>query len=203
MDPTPAVPLVANTNLGMWRAVSGMIGDVVGNWRHWVVRYEGAWHRRLIASSTEHADRFVTLLSGEPGVFVRFLEKFKRNLSEQPILWVLIAGLLVLDLAAAWIERRIRRHGWPWKGPRVADPREALLRRMACAIDRRSRPRHTGETVAEYLWSVSRAAPNPVAPAGLGRLIAHYYAWRFEPAGGPATPRDLLNEARLLHRSTP
>jgi hypothetical protein len=203
MDPTPADPLVANTNLGMWRPVSGMIGDVAGRWRYWVVRYEGAWHRRLIASSTEHADRFVTLLSGEPGVFVRFLEKFKRNLSEQPILWVLIAGLLVLDLAAAWIERRIRRHGWPWKAPRVADPREVLLRRMARAIDQRSRPRHTGETVAEYLWSVSRAAPNPVAPAKLGRLIAHYYAWRFEPAGGPATPRDLLNEARLLHRATP
>jgi hypothetical protein len=195
MDPTPPEPLVVSSDLGMWRRFTEMTGGFAGQWRDHIVNYEGAWYRRLLSWSTDRADRLVAFAGGEPGVFHRFLVKARRNLSQEPMLWGLIGGLLALNFLLIWLDRWLRRRPWI-RARRARDPRETLLTRIARALSERPRPRRPGETVAEYLRSLCEGWPEGVDP-----LVDRYYRWRHDPTARSITPGELLELAKKIGTS--
>lgn len=202
MDPTPADPLVAQPNLALWQGVAGLLGQVSGRWHAWVVDYEGAWHRRFLRWSGERADHFVAAVSGEAGLFQKFVTKFKHNLREEPRLWLFIAAVLALNLLALGLDRRIRRHGWPWRHhPRHRrTPHELLVEQLARALVPQPRPRRPDETASEYLEKVASGGSLPRDP--VRELVASYYAWRFSPDPGRLSASLLLAQAARVRQPT-
>jgi transglutaminase-like putative cysteine protease len=196
MDPSPPAPLVVEMEPGLWRNVSTALGDAAAGWRERVVHYEGAWHRRALRWAGAQADRLVEHLSGEPGLVLRAWSKAQHNLGDHPALWVFIAVVVGVNLLLAWIDRRLRQEGAPWRrGRRVLQANEALLLRLASALGAKARPRRVGETPSEYLLRVAQPV---TAPPGLHALIQKYYAWRFDPTENTLSARDLVREARAL-----
>ncbi len=193
MDPTPPAPLVASTQGGMWEGVTSLVGRLSTRWSSQFIHYDGLWHGRMLRWTAERGDRFVARITGEPGLFRRSMAKIGQGLAEEPILWIFIAVIAVVNFLFAWIERRWRRHGLPWHR-RHRVPNEALLSRIAHALTRRPRARRPGETVAEYLRALTSEAPR----AEVHGLIHHYYAWRFDPAESRLGARDLITQARAL-----
>lgn len=197
MDPTPPAPLVTTSNLGLWRQVTGIVGGISGQWRQHVVQYEATWHQSLFRWGTNRADQLTALVSGEPGLLKRSTAKITSNLSERPSLWTLIAGIALLNIAALWLDRRIRRHGWPWMKRSPSDnPQEALVFHLARIAAPRPRRRGESETVAEYLRSLVPEGKS--TDDRINRIIALYYAWRYGAEAGQRPARELIAQARSL-----
>ena len=177
--------------------MTGVVGDISGQWRQHVVQYEATWHQRVFRWGADRADQLTALVSGEPGLLKRSAAKIESNLSERPSLWALIIGAVLINIAALFVDRHVRRHGWPWwKRGRAGNPQEALIMRLARLATPRPRPRGESETVAEYLRSLS--TPGGAGSDRIDRIIALYYAWRFGAEAGQRPARELLQQARSL-----
>lgn len=166
--------------------------------------YDGEVQRRLWRWGVVRLGRL--LPEGRPGLFERSAARLRQNMLEPPIL-ALAAGLVVLNVVAAWGLRRVRREA-PLRqrlaelvGRRLHAPGRLLgrlLRILQPAAAVHSVRRARGDSGADALRQAALAAG--ALPDEIDRLVAAYWRARFGPAAERATAgARAIDEARRVH----